>query len=415
MRNLIFITGSFPWGYGEAFIESEFPFLSKSFDRIWIISNETPNNINRIPDEKYQVLYFPYQLTFPEKRKSVRYIFTEDVRGEIYCLLKNFRTGKLYSQIATLLSSYLKGIKLSDFIFDKIIKSNNLQTKETWVYSYWLNDMATGIALLKKKHPDIKAFSRAHRWDVYPEQSPIHYLPLRKFLGAKLDMIFAISEHGAATLKQAVGQVNCDKIYCIPLGVNGHDTINTPSDEKILTIVSCSSLIKRKRIDKIIKGLCLIEDIQISWQHLGSGDEESNLLHLANDLLSSKKNIRFSFRGAMLNKEIINFYSTNPIDLFINSSEDEGIPVSIMEAFSFGIPAIAPDVGGINEIIDTNINGYLMPAYTDESIIAKCILEFYKLPVEKKQLMRRNAFLKWENNFNAESNYRKFIDKISEM
>ena len=39
------------------------------------------------------------------------------------------------------------------------------------------------------------------------------------------------------------------------------------------------------------------------------------------------------------------------IDLFINTSSSEGVPVSIMEALSVGIPIIATDVGGTKEIV----------------------------------------------------------------
>ena len=45
-----------------------------------------------------------------------------------------------------------------------------------------------------------------------------------------------------------------------------------------------------------------------------------------------------------------------PVDLFLTVSANEGIPVSIMEAQSFGIPVIATDVGGISEIVN-NVNG----------------------------------------------------------
>ena len=47
------------------------------------------------------------------------------------------------------------------------------------------------------------------------------------------------------------------------------------------------------------------------------------------------------------------------MDYFINLSDSEGIPVSIMEAMSVGIPIIARDVGGNREIV-TNNNGCLL-------------------------------------------------------
>lgn len=41
------------------------------------------------------------------------------------------------------------------------------------------------------------------------------------------------------------------------------------------------------------------------------------------------------------------------------SSRDEGLPVAIMEAFALGRPAIAPDVGGVHELVETGVTGWL--------------------------------------------------------
>ena len=43
------------------------------------------------------------------------------------------------------------------------------------------------------------------------------------------------------------------------------------------------------------------------------------------------------------------------------SSHDEGLPVAIMEAFALGVPAIAPDVGGVRELVETGSSGWLVP------------------------------------------------------
>lgn len=43
------------------------------------------------------------------------------------------------------------------------------------------------------------------------------------------------------------------------------------------------------------------------------------------------------------------------------SSHDEGLPVAIMEAFALGLPAIAPDVGGVAELVESGASGWLVP------------------------------------------------------
>ena len=46
--------------------------------------------------------------------------------------------------------------------------------------------------------------------------------------------------------------------------------------------------------------------------------------------------------GEVENKEAKAFFLNNAVDFFINASESEGVPVSIMEAMSASVPAIAP-------------------------------------------------------------------------
>jgi hypothetical protein len=46
-------------------------------------------------------------------------------------------------------------------------------------------------------------------------------------------------------------------------------------------------------------------------------------------------NVKFEFKGSVSNTEVISFYQQNPVDLVLNLSSYEGIPVSLMEAIRF--------------------------------------------------------------------------------
>ena len=102
------------------------------------------------------------------------------------------------------------------------------------------------------------------------------------------------------------------------------------------------------------------------------------------------------------------------MDLFINVSEYEGIPVSIMEAISAGIPVIATDVGGTSEIIDEKF-GKLIPKDFKVEYLAEIITKFHFKSFEEKNEMRNSARLFWNEKFNAEKNYNEFAKYLLEL
>ncbi len=48
-------------------------------------------------------------------------------------------------------------------------------------------------------------------------------------------------------------------------------------------------------------------------------------------------------------------------DIFILTSDWEGLPLSILEAMRAGLPVIASDVGGVSEAVEDDVNGFLIP------------------------------------------------------
>lgn len=58
----------------------------------------------------------------------------------------------------------------------------------------------------------------------------------------------------------------------------------------------------------------------------------------------------------------------NRADVFILPSYNEGLPISILEAMSYGHPIIATPVGGIPEVVETDVNGVLVEPGNHEQI-----------------------------------------------
>jgi glycosyltransferase involved in cell wall biosynthesis len=68
--------------------------------------------------------------------------------------------------------------------------------------------------------------------------------------------------------------------------------------------------------------------------------------------------ISYTLKGKISNKELLIAYY-NRADVFMLPSLEENLPNTIIEAMACGTPALAFDTGGVSEIIDHCINGYV--------------------------------------------------------
>lgn len=111
---------------------------------------------------------------------------------------------------------------------------------------------------------------------------------------------------------------------------------------------------------------------------------------------------RFHLRGFI--EDTASFYSG--LDLYLNTSVHEGIPMSVLEAMGQSIPVIAPDIGGLNEIIEDGIEGYLVKDREPKAFARKCIGLFSDNGLRAKmgEATRRRAY----NDFSSEQMARRY-------
>ena len=94
----------------------------------------------------------------------------------------------------------------------------------------------------------------------------------------------------------------------------------------------------------------------VAWHHFGGGDFTG-----VNSILEKEvPNLEVKLWGQTDNLEVMEFYRKNHVDFFVNLSLSEGVPVSIMEAMSFGIPVIATAVDGTPEAVIDGETGLLV-------------------------------------------------------
>ncbi len=103
-----------------------------------------------------------------------------------------------------------------------------------------------------------------------------------------------------------------------------------------------------------------------------------------------------TFWGQQL--DVARFFSA--ADTFIMSSKSEGLPMSLLQAFSLGIPAVVTDVGGMAEVVRFARAGYTVPV-SDPAEMTNAILQMIHNDAERKQFSL-NALAAFETNFTLE-------------
>ena len=408
-KHLIVLSASYPFGNGEIFLENELPFLVERFGHIFLLPTfsygsprNLPDGVTLLPPEpssQWRALDFVRGflssggMFFPEWKRTPGYPFSP------YQLYLTSRTLGIARRVEQRILKTIDEYNLQDGI----------------IYSYWMQQACIGGIMAAQKQNWTTA-ARVHGGDLYTERYAGNFLPWHEWKVRNADYIFPVSQNGRDYLAQRYPDC-AGKIRLMKLGVSGPARIppgpsrktKTDAGPESLHLASCSSVIPLKRVDHILETVHKLKELlpalEIRWTHIGNGPEFSTLQNRARSI--SREGLRIDLKGHLPNKEVRQFYQTGRIDLFVNYSTSEGLPVSIMEAFSCGIPAAAPDVGGIPEIVDQS-NGLLFDPDTPPEVLAMQIRDLYRSGALSD--MRTSARKKWEQEFRLESNYQKFAD-----
>lgn len=409
---LVMLTSGFPFGDGETFIENEITYYADMFDKVIILPIELDPNakITRKLPNKAEAVNVSVK-----KQKTARL-------GDLFKGIKNLVSpSELYEYDRSVIGSSFKKRMFFEYFCNRSLRSGEeclnalekfdmQQYDSITVYSYWLFATAlAGVSL--KKHfsqfcKDVRLISRAHRYDLYEDKNALNYLPLREYLLEQYDFVYPCSEDGTRHLALQYPQF-AKKIKTSYLGTV--DRGEAFPSQKGMHIVSCSRIVDVKRVEKIVDILEKLESLgnfEISWTHIGDGNRKTEIESEAQKRLKSTK---ISFLGNISNDRVYDFYKSTPVDLFLSTSSSEGLPVSMMEAASFGIPIVSTDVGGVSEIVQDGFNGRLLEANDPDEAFAKVIKEFYEMDRDEYLSYRANARSQWKNKFDAENNYAEFL------
>jgi len=176
--------------------------------------------------------------------------------------------------------------------------------------------------------------------------------------------------------------------------------LNLPIDKKLVLFAAANINDKRKGLKYLLEALQIystenqIANIEIVT--FGKSDSET-FEHLP---------YKVHHLGMLFDiKDIVNAY--NVADVFVLPSLEDNLPNTVMEALACGTPVLAFNTGGIPEMVEHKVNGYLAEYKSAEDL--KNGLNFI-LNHSQKEILRENALKKVQNEFTEAIVAQKYID-----
>lgn len=402
---LLYLTHIFPYP-GESFPADELPILGQQDWQITVLpcgqyhGKKPPLPLPAHVDSDFRLLGHP--LT-----KLLHILTPTGIR----LLWQEWRYRRKRGQSFAWVSA-IKACASAAFVRQKllcIIQEQHLENSPLVVYSFWFSHHAMAIPLLRREFPQLRYVSRAHGIDVYPERHPREHLPFHGLRAVTPDILAPCSLHGLQTLQKE--GIPVERLVLAHLGVPQGPPHPCPaSADGELVLVSCSSMLPVKRIPLLVRLLADLARqrprLRITWHHLGDGPEGPQIHASIEQYLHPLPNITPVLHG-QLSPESVRIFLTGahgPLDALVNVSSMEGLPVSMMEALSAGLPVVGPDVGGVAEII-TPETGILLPAdcALNAFLQAMDALSVWKAP--EKRVHNQEIFTAY---FQMDINYRQF-------
>ncbi|WP_224448735.1 glycosyltransferase family 4 protein [Haloprofundus salilacus] len=181
----------------------------------------------------------------------------------------------------------------------------------------------------------------------------------RKFvLDFEYDHVISVNNEHVGLLSK-----HHSNVTCIPNGVD-IDRFSQDRDRGN-DILFLGRLAPKKRVSDLIRAFALIED-EFPTSDLvivGTGPEKDSLVSLATEL---DVDDRVRFEGRVSDEAVTEHYAT--AGLFVLPSVWEGHPLTLLEAWAAGTPVIASSVEGIEEFVDHEETGLLVPSKDPERL-----------------------------------------------
>lgn len=122
-------------------------------------------------------------------------------------------------------------------------------------------------------------------------------------------------------------------------------------------LLSVGRLVHQKGFDLAMRALADLKDVKWQWKIVGDGPLQPMLRSLADELGILD---RVTFTGWQTQEQLIEHY--RQANLFVFPSRHEGMPNAVLEAMANGLPIVASQIAGNEELVVDGVTGMLVPS-----------------------------------------------------
>jgi glycosyltransferase involved in cell wall biosynthesis len=160
-------------------------------------------------------------------------------------------------------------------------------------------------------------------------------------------------------------------------------------------LIHVGRLARSKRIDLLLQCMAgLPAGLQTTLLLVGEGEERENLAGLADEL---RLHGRVHFCG--YRRDVAQLLTA--ADVFVLSSQKEGLPIALLEAMAASCPIVATSVGAIPRVLENGRDGWIVPAVNSEALGA-ALTEALMNP-EVARTRARNALTRFNARYSRGS------------
>ena len=220
---------------------------------------------------------------------------------------------------------------------------------------------------------------------------------LRNWSVNSAEVVITPSDH----LKNFVSELGFNnEILKINNGVDITDIKRTNVHKADINLLIISRLVIQKNINIVIEAMELLDNKNVKLSIIGEGGEFNKLKGVIHELNLQN---RVQLLGKIDNNKISQFLLT--ADIFIQASDYEGLPHSVLEAINYEIPILSTEVGGCKDLLNDGERGFIIPIPPDKKIIAENIIYIINNKDEAtKRADAAKVFISKEYSFLVQAN-----------